>query len=254
MKNLLPVTQEIVQLVEDRSGCPVEFLPDGSLAVQASLQMARNGVDAHVLRYRPNNRPLDYWVAYQCGFALRFFDLPPDQRFDLVSSGEGTDQVKSMMTVALSLDDGDKARLDNFASKVQHWAMLNMRSYPVGMRIDQWIYDQFSDLRPLQREGLHQVQQENLNLMTMTIGKLSIPLPLLAPVAAYALFADHLLGDTTFAVPWRGAGAISAGAELLDIWRKIPADNAHDRELIDSWATSMGIAHWFGWRQYTMQA
>lgn len=253
MQKLLPVTQKIVQQVEDLSGCPVTFEPDGGLAVQASLQMARNGAKTHVLRYRPNNLPLDYWVAYQCGFALRFFNLPPDQRFDLVSTGEGIDQVRSMLTTGLALDEADMLRVEPFSAQVQQWAMLNLRSYPVGMRIDQWIHDEFPELRAMQRQGLNQVQQENLNLMSMTIGKLSIPVPLLAPVAAYALFADQLLGDTTFAVPWRGAGAISGGTELLDIWRRLPTGNEHDRDLIDAWATAMGIAHWFGWRQYTMQ-
>lgn len=71
MKNLRPETLDIVQRVEALSGCPVEFKPDSGLSVQATLQKARHGATAHVLRYKPGSGPLDYWVAYQCGFALR---------------------------------------------------------------------------------------------------------------------------------------------------------------------------------------
>lgn len=254
MKKLHPETQGIIRLVEARSGCPLELLPDNSLAVQATLQMARDGGLAHVLRYRPNVHALDYWIAYQCGFALRFFDLPPDQRYDLVSSGEGIDQIKSLLTSSNVLDSEDHEKLGVFSNQVHHWAMLNLRSYPVGMRIDQWIHDQYPELRAMQREGLHQMQQENLQLMSMAIGKLTIPLPLLAPVSAYALFTDELLGDTTFAVPWRSAGIISSGKELLDIWRRLPASHEHDRELINAWATCLGVSQWIEWRQYKMQA
>jgi hypothetical protein len=40
------------------------------------------------------------------------------------------------------------------------------------------------------------MQQENLQLLSKRMGNLSIPVPLLGPVAAYALFADRLLGQT----------------------------------------------------------
>lgn len=62
MKNLRPETMGILDRVEALSGRPVEFQPDSSLALRATLQMARNGAATHVLRYRPSNDPIDYWV------------------------------------------------------------------------------------------------------------------------------------------------------------------------------------------------
>ena len=61
----------ILERVEALSGRPVAFRPDSSLSLKASLRMARNGAPAHVLQYRPSNDPIDYWVAYQAGYALR---------------------------------------------------------------------------------------------------------------------------------------------------------------------------------------
>jgi hypothetical protein len=80
--------------------------------------------------------------------------------------------------------------------------MMNLRSFAIGMRIDQWLADQHPDLHLLQRQGMDALQQENLQLLSQRVGKLAIPVPLLGPVAAYALFADRLLGKTTYAIPF----------------------------------------------------
>lgn len=37
--------------------------------------MARRGASAHLLRYRPNDEPLDCRANYQAGHALRLFGL-----------------------------------------------------------------------------------------------------------------------------------------------------------------------------------
>ena len=60
MKNLRPETLGILQRIETLSGRPVEFKPDATLTLRATLQLARNGAPAHLLRYRPVNEPLEY--------------------------------------------------------------------------------------------------------------------------------------------------------------------------------------------------
>lgn len=60
MKNLGPDAMGMLQTIETLSGRPVEFKPESSLSLRATLQLARNGTPAHVLRYRPSNDPLDY--------------------------------------------------------------------------------------------------------------------------------------------------------------------------------------------------
>jgi len=62
MKNLRSSTMSFLQRVEERSGRPIEFRPDSSLNLRATLQMARHGAPAHLLRYRATNEQLDYWV------------------------------------------------------------------------------------------------------------------------------------------------------------------------------------------------
>ena len=250
MKNLRPETLGILQRVEALSGRPVEFKPDSSLTLRATLQLARNGAPAHVLRYRPANERLDYWVAYQAGYLLRLLELPPDERFDFAATGAAAGQVEELLTTGQPLSDGDKASIPQFAQMTAHWAMLNLRSYAIGMRIDQWLANDYPALRELQAEGVDAMQQENLQLLSKRIGSLSIPVPLLAPVAAYALFADRLLGGTGYAIPYRAAGVLDLGAELLAISDSISPDAVHDRDLVDAWAAAIGMTGWYAWIPY----
>ena len=67
---------------------------------------------------------------------------------------------------------------------------------------------------------------------------------------AYALFADRLLGKTAYAIPYRAAGVLDLGAELLAILDKLPPGAAHDRVLVDAWAAAIGMTGWYAWLPY----
>lgn len=52
MKHLLAATRGILKRVEEQTGKSIQFMRDEKLSLLATLQMARNGADYHVLRYR----------------------------------------------------------------------------------------------------------------------------------------------------------------------------------------------------------
>lgn len=177
MKNLRPETLGILRQIETLRGRPVEFKPDASLALRATLQLARNGAPAHVLRYRPANEPLDYWVAYQADYLLRLLELPPSERFDFAGTGSAPARVEELLTAGLKLTDAEQMAAPRFAEAAAHWAMMNLRSFAISMRIDQWLADRHPDLHLLQRQGMDALQQENLQLLSQRVGKLAIPVP-----------------------------------------------------------------------------
>lgn len=243
----------IVKRVESLSGVPVEFKPDSSLTLRATLQLARNGASSHIFRYQPSNTPIDYWVAYQCGFAIRLFDLPPNERFNFAATGDdGTQQVLTLLKTGQPLKEADQVLLNEFAELTTHWALVSLRSYAIGLRIDQWIFDEYPSLRALQATGVDAMQQENLQLLSKRLGNLSIPVPLLAPAAAYALFADRLLKTGIYAIPYRAAGVLGLGKELLAISDAISTHRSHDCELVDAWADAIGMTGWYQWLPYKL--
>src|SRR5690606_35011365 len=123
----------------------------------------------------------------------------------------------------------------------------NLRSLPIGMRIDQWIIVEHPELAELQRDSIALQQQQNANLLSFRRGKLAIPTPLMGSIAAYAVFADRLTGRGTYSIPYGAAGVLAQGEQLMDIWDRVPVDARHDCELVDRWAEAEGITGWYTW-------
>ena len=247
MNNLRASTRDILKRVEDQTGKSIQFFRDEKLSLLATLQMARNGAEFHVLRYRPSNEPLDYLVTFQTGFVLRLFENEPCCRFDFSPEATASKQVEPLLAAGQSLGSVEKKTLPEFAKVIAQWALMNLRSMPIGMRIDTWIAAEYPDLKELQASSIALQQQQNLHLLSHHIGKLTIPTTLMGPIAAYALFADRLSDGGDFAIPFEAAGVIAQGKTLLRIWDELPSAAAHDCELVNAWAAECGQTGWYNW-------
>ena len=250
MQHLRAATKGILKRVEEQTGKSIQFLRDEKLSLLATLQMARNGADFHVLRYRPSNEPLDYMVAFQAGFVLRLFDNEPGQRFDFAPSPTAGQYVEPLLAAGQALGATDKKALPEFAKFVAKWALMNLRSLPIGMRIDRWIATEYPELKELQLTSIGLQQQQNVDLLSYRLGKLTIPTPLMGAIAAYAVFADRMADVGTFAIPYEAAGVLGQGRELLSVWDELPADAKRDCQLVDSWAAKIGMSNWYTWIPY----
>ena len=158
--------------------------------------------------------------------------------------------MEELLTTGQPQADGDRSTLTQFAEMTAHWAMLNLRSYAIGMRIDQWLADDHPELRALQAAGMDRCSRRTCSCCPSAWARCRSRCRLLGPVAAYALFADRLLGQTGYAIPYRAAGVLDLGAELLAILDKLPSEAAHDRELVDAWAAAIGMTGWYAWIPY----
>jgi hypothetical protein len=250
MIRLQSSTKSILKRVEDLSGRSIQFMRDESLQLLSTLQIARNGAEFHVLRYQPSDKPLDYLVAYQAGFALRMFENPPEKRFDFVSTDAAVTGSSELIKAGQVLSEQDMADLPKFAEFVAHWALMNLRSLPIGMRIDQWIATDYPELKDLQLENHHVQQQMNIRALTYRQGKLTLPVTLMGTLAAFALFTDKLAGQVRYAIPFSAAGVIDDGKRLLELLDSVPKDSTHDLELVEKWAEDSGMSQWFKWNPY----
>lgn len=250
MKNLRAVTREVLRQVEERSGKPIQFMRDDQLSLLTSLQMARNGADFHVLRYRPTNDPLDYLIAYQAGFVLRLFENEPANRCDFAPQPRAEHDVEVLIATGQPLTDDDRQTLPQFAKFIAQWSLLNLRSLPIGMRIDRWIATDYPELLELQAASIATQQQQNVAVFAHRVGRLTVPTTLMGAIAAYALFAERLLGTGSYAIPYEAAGVIGDGRELLRLWDETPADARHDVALVDAWASASSMSDWYRWIPY----
>lgn len=249
MLKLLYETTNLVTQLEQLSHRPVEFMRVDSLPVLASIKIARNGAPYHILQYRPSNSPLDYYIAQQVGTVLRMFEQPEGQRFDFSSEGSGEKAIESVIKASASISSEDMAELPMFVKSVHQWALMQLRSIPIGMRVDAWLFESFPNMRETIKNGLAEQQQMNAKMLGMHVGKLKPPSNQFAPATAYALFTDRLLG-TSYSIPFKAVGALEDGIELLVIFDQMQQSSEYDIQLVDAWAKQLGMQGWYQWIPY----
>lgn len=93
---------EAAKLIEEKlaaaSGKPVLVQKDLNCSGHASIKIASDDGPAHVLRYKPElESELPYLSAFQCGLALRSIQAKTVNRFDLASTPEMGQEVKTLI-------------------------------------------------------------------------------------------------------------------------------------------------------------
>ena len=249
MLNLLSETRNLVTRLEHLSKRPIEFMRADTLPVLASIKIARNGASYHILQYKPSNNPLDYYIAQQVGIALRMFEQPEDKRFDFASDNSGEKNLEAIIKATSNLSSKDMQLLSMFTKSIYQWALMQLRSIPIGMRVDAWLFESFPNMREVIRSGLAEQQQMNAEIIGKHIGGLMPPPNQFAPAAAYALFADRLFG-TNYYIPFKASGSLADGKSLLDIFDQIDSLSAYDVLLVNAWAKHLGMENWYQWIPY----
>ena len=253
---LRQTTREIIRSVEELSGFPVQVMEDPKLDVIAKVRMARHAMPAHFVIYKPVvGEPPDYAICYQCGFILRKFAVPPDKRFDLVSTPAGRDEVRRLLLAPdgiarrLGLKDQELAELQ---SQFLDGLLVHLHSIPLGLRVGAWIMAEYPELRELQKaQVLREIAQAEQTLdpqiRNLTPAKIYTSTQCIS--AAFALFWAAVYEKPDIKAPYR-LHYERCGNELLAIWRGLPDDPAHDVELVDRWADRLGLAGWYTWIPY----
>jgi hypothetical protein len=247
---LLADTQAILQRVEEVTGIPVEIIQDADQPHLARVTRARAGIPAHILRVNPTLGAPDYLIAYQCGFLLRLYDTPIEGRRDFAGTAEGRTEVERLVKRAGQTVRLPNAVLPQLVEQFLTGILFQVRSYPIGMRIDAWIHETYPALDSVQREGVTRQQKDNSSVLRPDVKRIA-PKPIYdanaTMNAAYAIFCDRVFGKAGYSIPYRSAGYEKRGRALLDIWESVPDDPEHDRVLVDAWATELGLAGWYQW-------
>jgi hypothetical protein len=249
---LASATQTILRLVEEKTDRPVELLADASIKVLAKVKMAKGAAPAHLITYNPTKRGVDYIVAYECGFILRLYENPPEARFEFGGSESGRKAVRRALFEKKQIKRMGlpETTVKQLADQMFDGLMTQLRSMPIGIRIDKWLWDEHPDLRELQTESIMLQQQDNVQALGSQIREMSPSDVFLANVAmnsAFAIFFDRLIQKDLYAVPYRSVGFENSGERLLEIEAEIPSDAIHDRNLVDAWAEELEVSDWYRW-------
>lgn len=245
----MPATQQIVEQVERLTNRPVHIQEDASLGVLAHMRVARGDAPLHLLRYKPMGVvPPDYLIAYQCGFVVRLFETPPSKRFDYGTDDDGRRKFNDLFSDARFLP-----AVRSMADRLLGELVTQLRSIPIGLRVDKWLLAQYPDLIDLQARGTRAQLEQNVpaiaigskGLFPAKVWKANVTMN-----AAFAAFWSREWNDPALVLPYKAAGLLDGGIRLLGIFDTVPSDPACDPDLVEQWAFALGMKGWYGTTPY----
>lgn len=250
-------SRNILKLVEEQTGFPVQVLDDPKLPTMATVRIARDTIPAHVITYKPvTGEQPDYLIAYQCGFILRHFANPSHLRVDIGSSQQGRSEVHK--AVMASGGPAQRYRLNQSqAAQLQAQLLggliIHLRSAPVGMRVGQWIKQEYPEFAELQRAQVLRELDLNREVLRREFKEMTpeqVYRPTLAINAAFALFWAKQFGDPDLQAGYQSGRTERDGQALFDIWQETSVEAEYDCVLVDAWGRKLGLADWYEWVPY----
>jgi hypothetical protein len=246
------VTNELLDRVLAATGKPVLATAERSLAVMATSTAANSTAPAHLIRYNPTfQRAADYLICFQCGFLLRQNDVPRGERREVRPTWHGRKEVEKLLR-GHGRQRGNatvpKEMRDHVRDQMYDGLIRQLRSVPVGLRIDEWLSTDFPAIVPQQRDMIDRQLRENLGALSPEIRRIAPTKVFAANVgmnAAFAAYWSDKWQDPTTVTPYEAAGFSNLGQELLAIWRDVAREPAHDYELIEGWGKHLGLSGWF---------
>ena len=250
-------SRDIIKSVEEQTGFPVQVLDDPKLPTMATVRIARGNIPAHVITFKPvSGEQPDYLIAYQCGFILRHFANPPPLRFEIGSTQQGRNEVQR--AVMASGGPAQRYRLNQSqAAQLQAQLLggliIHLRSTPVGMRIGQWLRQEYPEFAELQRAQVLRELALNREVLRREFKEMTpeqVYKPTLAINAAFALFWAKQFSDPDLQAGYQSGRNEREGQVLFNIWQETSVEAEYDRVLVDAWGRKLGLADWYEWVPY----
>jgi hypothetical protein len=230
--------------LEELGEAPVVLYEDARLPNLAKIQIASSGRPVHVLSYNPSAAPvLPYLVCFECGIAKRALLTPPDERFNVASTSETYSRIEKLVRQKKTIPPH---AVSTYARMITDGLGTQLRSMPIGVRVDRALYRDHAELHEQQKAAAERSMKENVGCLQPSIRASAPELIVQASAAMNAAFAltwSQLWGEDDHIVPYRLAGFLERGEELLDALDAIPESAAFDRELVVKWATLLSVDH-----------
>ena len=243
------------KLIEEKlaaaSGKPVLVHRDPNFAGHASIKIASDDSPAHLLRYKPEfEAELPYLSAFQCGMALRSIQAKTVNRFDLASPPAMGQEVKQLIEDHLRKTGSavPMSMVPQLCQQLGHGLGLQLRSMPIALRVDEWLYRDYPALAELQRKSIEIQLQEAMHALGPSVREFAPQRIIDANVGmscAFAKFWAATWNEPEVAIPFISAGYGKIGDELLGLVQSMDRSPDGDRELVNQWAERLGLAGWF---------
>lgn len=253
---LLNSTQEILNLITDLTGKSFEFIHKPDLPTLAMVKIARENMPLHLIYYKnisPGN--IDHLIAHECGHIYRMMSVPSEYRKVPASNMENRQIAMTKIENELFKLSKD-IPIEKMSSLFELWfngIIKQLTNYPVDMRIEQWIYDNYPELRKAQRITVDKQIRENVQALSEKIKKISPAFIYDTSNTmnyAFASFMESLI-EKKYTTPYKRTEYPEVGAKLVKFLIKTKDEGyKQDIEIINKWSNLLGLSEWFYWTDF----
>lgn len=187
---------------------------------------------------------------------MRLFEREAGQRYQIASSLESSrilDEILRAPDGVVTRFGLDEESASSLRDQLLNGLITHLYSIAVGLRVSGSLTLDYPELLEFESEHVERELQTNLGGLSKRVRE-TLPREVFDAThkinAAFALYWSQRLEKPETASPYRSHGFETAGRELLDIFERTPGDPAHDYELVDAWAESLGIRSWYVWVKY----
>jgi hypothetical protein len=251
---LRETTRKLMAETEQATGCQVVVAEDRTLTMMSGVIMAASNRPSHLIRLHPKALALvDYYVAYYCDMIQRFFGNPPEERFHFAVGEKGRYQFRKLLERMPVFKRLGEAAVLMMCEQLLNGLMTHLRSTPLGLRLDNWIFSEHPEFVEMQRIAIQPQLQENLRSADDKHRSMCPAQVFDATMAINAAFAQFWAGKWSqpeLALPYKASGYAAAGEKLLKIFHDLPDSGRTDRALIDAWGTELKLTDCYVWIPY----
>jgi len=183
----------------------------------------------------------------------RFYENPPEERFIFTVGEKGRYQVRKLldrMPIAKMMSANHQSVM---CEQLLQGLMTHLRSIPIGLRVDNWIFTEHTNLLEMQKNAIQPQLQDNTRASSEQFRKM-FPPPIydatMAINAAFAQFWAEKWNQPELSLPYKSSGYGLAGEKLLKIWNDTPVSDTTDQALIDAWGATLNVTGWYDWMPY----
>ena len=181
---------------------------------------------------------------------MRSILAEPQTRFDVASTAAMGPEFKRLIEehLAKSSTGIPASMVPQLCQQLGHGLGLQLRSMPIAIRVDEWLYRDYPALAELQRKSIERQLQEAMQALGPSVRAFAPQRIIDANVGmscAFAKFWAVTWKEPEVEVPFVSAGYGKIGDELLGLVQSMDWSPDGDRELVNQWAQRLGLASWF---------
>jgi hypothetical protein len=247
-----PVRQ-IMARVTELTGKDFDFVRKNDLVPQAGVKLARPGMPRHIIQYRDAEQSvLNHLVAHECGHVIRMTAVPPERR--LVPASNRRTMTAALSPLVPEMERISRAiphdRAPAFFSMLYNGLVRQLTNFPSDIAIENWLFDEFAELRLHQFESLVRQRNEAAQGLGREARALTPSLIYEASnvmnCTFYKLLGDHM--GRSMLGRFAGTEHETRGRELAEVTAAGPLNTYEDDiAMVNRWADFLGLSGWYVW-------